>query len=172
MTISSTSTSLNALHQQLGLATPLRKYTIAVAVLYGKCLSWRPTRLQTDSLARRRERYDLIRAIEDRASLAFARIASALAFRKSRNVRNTTEGSPSCHATIRSRYRSGSSRTNCTPFDRRLLVEAGTMATPSSASTNERIVCIEFGSFSTRGEKPCDRHAPTMVSKTAGAPFR
>ena len=98
----------------------------------------------------------LIRAMEDRASSAFARIASALALRKSRNVRNTTEGSPSGHATmIRSRYRlSGTSRTNYTPFDRRLLVEAGTMAMPSSASTNERIVCIEFGSFSTRGEKP------------------
>jgi hypothetical protein len=41
-----------------------------------------------------------------------------------------------------------------TPFDRRLLVDAGTMATPSSASTNKRIVCIEFGSVSTRGEKP------------------
>ena len=119
-----------------------------------RCLSWCPTKLQTDSLARRRERYDLIRAIEDRASSAFARIASVLAFRKSRNVRNTTEGSPSDHATIRSRCRSGTSRTNCTPLDRRLLMEAGTMAMPSSASTNERIVCIEFGSFSTRGEKP------------------
>jgi hypothetical protein len=117
-------------------------------------LSWRPTNLQADSLARCREPYDLIRAIEDRASLAFARIASVWAFRKSRNVRNTTEVSPRDHATIRSRCRSGSKRTNCTPLDRRLLMEAGTMATPSSASTNERIVCIEFGSFSTRGEKP------------------
>ena len=33
-------------------------------------------------------------------------------------------------------------------------MDAGTMATPSSASTSERIVCIEFGSFSTLGEKP------------------
>src|SRR5882672_384092 len=103
----------------------------------------------------RDESYDLIRAMEDSASSAFSRIASALALRKSRNVRNTAEGSPSGHIAMRSRYRSsGTSRTNCTPFDRRLLAEAGTMATPSSASTNERIVCIEFGSFSTRGEKP------------------
>src|ERR1700736_2058514 len=124
-------------------------------------------------LLEREECYDLMRAIEDRASSAFARIASALALRKSRNVRTTTEVSPSGQPTIRSRYRlSGTSRTNRTPFDRRLLVEAGTMATPSSASTNERIVCIEFGSFSPREEKPSDRHAPTMVSKTTGAPFR
>ena len=38
-----------------------------------------------------------MRAMEDKASSAFARIASALAFRKSRNVRNTAEGSPSGH---------------------------------------------------------------------------
>jgi hypothetical protein len=97
------------------------------------------------SLARRQHCYDLIRAMEDRARSALARIASVLALRKSRNVCNTTEGLRNRHATIRSRYRSGTSRTNCMPFDRRLLVEAGTMATPSSASTNDRIVCIEFG---------------------------
>ena len=75
-----------------------------------------------------------LRPMEDSASSAFARIASALALRKSRNVRNTAEGSPSGHIAMRSRYRlSGTSRKNCTPFDRRLLVEAGTMATPSSA---------------------------------------
>src|SRR3981081_2502940 len=113
-----------------------------------------------------------MRAIEDRASSAFARIASALALKKSRKVRNTTEGSPGGHAAIRSRYRSGTSRTNCTPFDRRLLVEAGTMATPSSASTNERIVCIEFGSFSTHGEKTWDRQATKMESKKTRPPLR
>src|ERR1700751_2719927 len=99
--------------------------------------------------------YDLIRSMDDRESSAFARIASALAFKKSRKVRSTAETSPGGHTTIRSRCRLfGTRRTNCTPFDRRLLEEAGTMATPSSASTNDRIVCIEFGSFSARGEKP------------------
>ena len=88
-------------------------------------------------LLEREECYVFMRAIEDRASSAFARIASALAPRKSRNVRNTAEGSPSGHTAIRSRYRSGMSRTNRTPFDRRMLVEAGTIATPLSASTNE-----------------------------------
>src|SRR5437879_4172549 len=104
-------------------------------------------------LLEREECYVLMRAIEDRASSAFARIASALALRKSRNVRNTTEGSPSGHTAIRSRYRSGTNRTNRTPFDRRLLVEAGTMDTPSYASTNERIDCIGFGLFTFSGEE-------------------
>ncbi len=40
--------------------------------------------------------------MEDRASSAFARIESSLAPRKSRNARTTTEGPPSCRATIRS----------------------------------------------------------------------
>jgi hypothetical protein len=48
------------------------------------------------------EFYDLMRAMEESARSALARIASVLALRKSRNVRNTTELSVGRHAAIRS----------------------------------------------------------------------
>src|SRR5437868_15501574 len=75
-------------------------------------------------LLEREECYAFMRALEDRASSAFARIASALAVRKSRNVRNTTDGTPSGHTATRSTYTSATSPPTPTPLDRTSLAQA------------------------------------------------